>query len=331
MRDVLRVKLAVRSLFWFLATALVVVGGNIMWRQINLANTLRQAEDALRRNNLGSARQWYQQALSADQQSVRALRGLARADPGAAIDYLEHASRLRPSSQLVQSELARAYEDAGQFAGADALWSNLNIDNTRALQLATSHFSAMNYADAARWFELFLRHEPSAGQALRFQAVVAAIASGRDVPPQAEDVVEAYPLDVIVHIMGGDLRWVRSDPAWQLDYGTPLANYPQPPDLLGVLWWDGPAVAVVHVPNAGKYRLSARVRNGARESTAGAAAEIWLEHNLQPVTTFTLAANDQWYDYEGVVDLTSGLHLIGLRCLQIEPDPVVDWIQLEAS
>jgi len=281
--------------------------------------------------DLKTARQLYQQALSTAPQSVRALRGLARAEPNSAIGYLERALRLRPSSLLVQSELAGAYEDTGRFDQADIIWSNLGIDNDRALALATSHFIAASYADAARWFEFFLRRDPSANYALRFQAAVAAIISGRHIPSQAEGSIYAYPVDGTVRIMGGDLQWVRRDPEWHLDYGTRLASYPQPPGLLGVLWWDGPAVAVVNVQKAGMYRLSVRVRNGARESTANIPAKIWLEHNLQPVAAFVLAENDQtWHEYGAKIDLAPGLHLIGLRCLQIEPDPTIDWIQLES-
>jgi len=162
------------------------------------------------------------------------------------------------------------------------------------------------------------------------QAAVAAIISGRRIPFQAEGAIYAYPVDVTVRVMGGDLHWVRRDPARQLDYGTRLASCPQPPDLLGVLWWDGPAVAVVDVQKAGMDRLSIRVRNGARESTSDIPAEIRLEHDLQPVAAFVLAENDQtWHEYEAKIDLAPGLHLIGLRCLQIEPDPTIDCFQLD--
>ncbi len=331
MRDVPKAKLNASSLVWLLAAVLGVAGWLALWQQISLARAIRQADAALLQGDFKSAQERYQQALSANPRSVRALRGLARVDTSAAVDYLEQALRLSPSSLLVEYELARAYEDNGQFVHADSLWSNLGVDNARALELANAHFIAASYADAAQWFELFLRREPSADKALRFQAVVAAIVSGRRVPSKAEDVVRAYSLDQALLITGGEFRWVRADPEWQLDYGTPLANYPQPPDLQGVLWWNGPAVAVVDVHRAGKYHLSVRARNGARESTAGIPADMWLEHNLQPVATFTLAANDQtWHEHSVVVDLEPGLHLVGVRCLRIEPDPAIDWMKLEA-
>lgn len=321
-----------RNLVWLFVAMVFTLGAFWLWPQMRLADTLRRADQALRHGDYVEARQWYTQALAVDAQNVLALRGLSRADPSGAIGYLEHAWRLRPSSPLVQAELAWAYDEAGRYVEADALWGRIGIDNDRALELANLHFASGSFDDAMRWFDLYLRFNPAAGPGPRFQAAVAGVVSGRQASPAAVDAVVVRSLSDNLRISGGELQWVRADPAWNLDYGTPLSTFPSPPDLYGVMWWDGSAIAVVEVAEPTTYRLTARVRNGARESTANIAAPMLLEHNFAPIHAFTIAGGDQvWQDQSVSLTLAPGRHVIGLRCEWIEPDPVIDWVELTAT
>ncbi len=80
MRDVPKAKLNASSLVWLLAAVLGVAGWLALWQQISLARAIRQADAALLQGDFKSAQERYQQALSANPRSVRALRGLARVD-----------------------------------------------------------------------------------------------------------------------------------------------------------------------------------------------------------------------------------------------------------
>lgn len=139
-------------------------------------------------------------------------------------------------------------------------------------------------------------------------------------------VNKIYNLQNEVQVAAKDLQW--AEPFRSL--GQSLSDNPGANPALGIMWWNGVAVAVVRVSDPGNYVLTLRVRED-----APAPIELSVENNFTQVADFSLnRADSSWQEVSAEINLNQGLNLIGIRYKNdakvdgVDRNAVLDWIRL---
>jgi hypothetical protein len=114
------------------------------------------------------------------------------------------------------------------------------------------------------------------------------------------------------------------------NFGKPLGQTRSSDTKIGVIWGNGSAAAVVFVPEAGNYQVSARVLNSTPPPII-----FQIEHNLFPLKTFQLDAGDKTFTTVNTsLALLPGYHLIGVNFLndgivdKVDRNLYLDWIKI---
>lgn len=338
----------VLNLAWALGVLVMIVCGVLVWWWLSVAalrGRIVDASDAVERNEYSSetlrpliselerASRWFPSDALLYRQLARA-QGLVGDLPEAVIS-LEAAYRLQPQSVLVWEELATAYEAAGAIERADELWRALGLTGYAMASRAEHLTTRGAYSEALDWYVRALRHGAELDQSQLFSATLSAviadnelIMSGTAIPWPSFRVDAGH-----LQIDGAALRWKKALPSFNLRPGDLLAHQQIGDRVVGVMWWDGLAVALVDVPKAGLYKVAVRAQN-----SQPAPISLVLEHNNQVVQRFDYVRGDgSWQEQSTVVELHEGLHVIGIRFLEnstgdgLDRDAFIDWVMFEAK
>ena len=300
---------------------------------IQTALALRNGLTAAESQEVQAAIDWFEQIVQQQPLNITARRllaeqAVAQQELAAAIEHLERAYRVRPRDALLREELAGLYGLANRPEQAAQL---MPLSFERAVERADLYLETDNIFHASLLYMRALHELEQPNNSLLFRYAATSVASGSTVNSALwQEEFPPLPVHSARQIEGESLHWVRADPNWDLDFGDMLGEHDSANQPFGALWWDGAAVVFVEVAESGNYRVAARVRNGIRQETAKRPALLQLEHNFAAINEVEIPGFDnEWYELSQNIFLTSGLHLVGVRCMEIRPDPAVEWISIQ--
>ena len=260
--------------------------------------------------------------------------------------------RLRPANPLGHLEKGEAYiaflrsklnANLGEALNENPLQAPLEIDVAKStiieelgkadivqsqwINNARKAFSQRLYEQTLCFYQVADLLDPELPRGDKFLWSLATIVQDDTVGAnQIKGVTQIYDLQNDLHIAAKDLQWV--EPFRLL--GEPLKIFPGSDPAFGVMWWNGSAVAVVHVYKEGNYQLTLRAR-----SDPPAPINISIEHNLLTIDEVSLSDGDSnWKEVTALVSLSPGLHIIGVKFINdetinnINRNAVLDWIGL---
>ncbi|MBN1668939.1 MAG: hypothetical protein JW862_17740 [Anaerolineales bacterium] len=263
-----------------------------------------------------------------------------------AVSAYDEYTQLRPQNPLGALELGLALtawcqaghpaiSPAGQCPEAaqlEHLWQQAGVDFETLPELARKAFQNKNFADSYGLYQLNEVHAPGLlAQPDLFAYGLSAILAGQPQPESSTTALQAARLTTGLRIEAEDLQWLRADPSFNLSYGDRLGKHSHAPEV-GIFWWNGTAIALLDVAQAGRYHVTLRAQD-----TPPAPILLDLELNLEPVASFELSnADDSWQDLQAEIEMPSGLQIIGVRFKNdasidgVPRDAVVDWLEIQA-
>lgn len=195
--------------------------------------------------------------------AARANVNLGRYD--AAVTNLEAAYRLRPTSLLIQQELAVAYELAGQSEDASGLWTQLGISQDQMMLLGDRYLSAGAYREAWGCYRRLLDDSAPLDLGRLFPiAVVSSVTHAPEATALLEELGRREPDFVVRHFTGEELvldgaqlYWLVT-PGSHIPVGAPL-TFGAGETTFGYMWGNGQAVGLINVKESGRYKLDVQV------------------------------------------------------------------------
>lgn len=215
------------------------------------------------------------------------------------------------------------------LSSAPAQFRNSGIESSQFQRIANSFFSHKEYRAAACVYQLIASLDSEKEPKIQFLWLLASELSHGALAADSPVLIPVYQLDDKALIEAPNLRWV--DPVRVT--GQMLAETSPGYSDLGVMWWNGSAVAVIDVAEPRMFRITIRAQN-----SSPAPVELQLEHNLEPVANFSLDKGDSsWEELEKIIFLPEGLNLIGIRfgndglVGERDRNAYIQWIEIESQ
>jgi tetratricopeptide (TPR) repeat protein len=255
----------------------------------------------------------------------RALLSLGECDK--AIESYRQYVRMRPKNPLGHLELGFTYEALGDFSSAVNEWQQFDFFTQDFIHTMEEAWQEESYEEILLWYKrawLMNQLQPPRNS---FRAAIAAVMTGSSLPHEfSPEVLPIYRLEDNLQIEAENLQWVLSDTYWEIDFGDRLIDHPSGDPLVGVMWWEKPAVAIVDVQQSGNYRVDVRVLHSINEP-----GELILEHNFTQLGRFSISP--LWKEFSITIHLSSGLNILGTRYNQlvegVDGDAILDWIRVQ--
>lgn len=264
--------------------------------------------------------------------------------------------RLRPANPLGHLELGFAYEAQCRSRGgssgsyfdcpnAIAEWRAGGLDSSQFIGLGDDAFKQRHWADAFAWYTRVgdLGTRTGGDQPLPFDLLfremfAAALAQSADAQPllnavrTRDSTFRVYSLQDNLTIQGTGFRWMTPlGDGKDANYGIPLSNGGS--GTAGFLWWNGQAMALLSVAQAGNFSLRARLQDGAPPPV-----EMAIGVDGQQLEQITLSrGDDSWETLTLPVSLAEGFHSIDVWYLN---DAIIDgrdrnagveWVTIERN
>lgn len=202
-----------------------------------------------------------------------------------------------------------AYLAHGKLDQAAALLSASGVDAATAEARGNSALAEGQAALASRWLASALALDRQLAPALAFRRAAAALIGGEaDAALRLAELRAAQP-DFPVYavtratttrIPADELRWLIDQRQWGVFFGE-RAGHNAPPGT-GVLWWNGRAMAVIDVREAGRYRLRLRAQHDTPPPIA-----ISMTLGERRIYNAALGRGDgSWGTLDVIVDLKQG-------------------------
>ncbi len=202
-----------------------------------------------------------------------------------------------------------------------AEWREAGASGQEFLDLAGKARDAGSYEEALKWYSraaMLQELDPS----ILFWWGIAAVKAGYQVPVSVGDALPVHNLDLdSTEIQGRTLQWMKQVPEYHVVYGDPLGRLSPGSDGSGVMYWQGSSIFVVLSPRDAAYQMTIR----AAHSTP-VIGELEVEQDGRSITRFSIT--NTWQELETKLDLTAGLHVIGVRYVQDVGDAILQWIRL---
>ena len=296
-----------------------------------IACTLEPLKDPAWRKQVNRAIGHLEKALDYDpglaQAALLAGRGYCLlGEAGEAVRYYENYTSQKPANPNGYLELSFAQSLHNQ--PPEMIWQSITkagIQDQDLHAAAKSAFFARKFQQARVLFSFGDQLDGLTQDETFLSMLTKIIISPASIPD--EDLFPVYHLENSITIEAEDLIWVREN-----KIGIPLNTYPTGNLNWSVMWWNGAAVAVIHVLHPGTYHFLIRAQN-----TAPGSVNLDLEWNFQPVSNFSLTKEDgSWTVLDQEYDLLEGYQIVGLRFLNDEVvggknrNAILDWIKIEA-
>jgi tetratricopeptide (TPR) repeat protein len=194
--------------------------------------------------------------------AARAEINLGRYD--AAVANLEAAYQLRPTSLLIQQELAVAYELAGRSKDSSSLWTKLGISKEQAILVGDHYLRAGAYREAWGAYRRLTDDSAILDTEHLFRiAVVAAINQVAEATELLGELERRETGFTVKHVTNGELVFDGSELHWlippsSIPIGAPL-TFGAGETTFGYMWGDGQALGIIGIKESGRYELGVQV------------------------------------------------------------------------
>jgi hypothetical protein len=186
-------------------------------------------------------------------------------------------------------------------------------------------FRVENYEIANIWYQRAAAYSNSDNSSLIFMWSVAAVLSGNPLPLHESSPFPVYQVEENTLIQAEELRWLREDSRWKLNYGDRLIDIPPQYSGVGVMWWSGTAIVIINVPKEGIYKITINAMD-----TPPGPIKLQIERDMVPIDQLIWDKGDKsWYALSAVTNMTAGTHILGVNFLEDNGDAILDWIRLE--
>ncbi|HYF62765.1 MAG TPA: tetratricopeptide repeat protein [Herpetosiphonaceae bacterium] len=277
-------------------------------------------------------RLWQQAGMSMERFIARGDEARFRDRTDEALRWYGRASVFEPGAGIPWYYAGLAYERQDRNAEAlqayrQALSLQPDLGAARGALAARADrlFRQGAWADAAGFYRLALE-TPDQPADFKFRAALAG--SSANAPPRdllAALGVPIYAVAGRTTIEGETMHWLGSSNP-ELTDGTAIKPGYVNKTWVAALWWQGAVAAIVDAP-AGGYVLKARAA-----STPGAAAQLAIEIDGQPVETFETMLDGSFSERQVRVDLEGGTHVLTVRFLNngvfngVDNNAYIDWL-----
>lgn len=325
---------------WWLGLLVLASVGGLLWmatqplRAVSVAGAALDAalESGAARENLQTAVAQLEAVAAEQPDSVITLRRLTQGyvalnRPQDALRVLEQAASIQPDSPLIDHE--RAVVHAMLQQDDPLVWAELGHDATSLAALGDRHLAAGS-PEALLWYRTAQALDANLELGMRWDFAQALSGDPRAVERGLVHGLEAGK----VQIAASELRWLVDRPQLNIYFGTPLgANTNSAGDTATRLWWSGPVASLVRVDQAGRYRLSAQVRQ-----VAPAPVIMALGLANQPIAQFRLEQGDESAVIISTdVQLERGTQILTLWFLNdgvvdgVDRNAWVEWMSVELT
>ncbi len=264
-------------------------------------------------------------------------------DPSKARDHFLEYTRLRPENPLghlglgfANDAICREDSNGGfsrQVVCADEEmktliveeWEKAGVDVGKFIAEGNAAFRVENYEIANIWYQRAAAYSNSDNNSPMFMWSVAAVLSGNPLPLHESSLIPVYQIEENTLIQAEELRWLREDSRWNLNYGDRLIDVPPQYSGAGVMWWSGTAIVIINVQEEGIYKITLSAMD-----TPPGPIKLQIERDMVPIDQLIWDKGDKrWYSLSAVTNMTAGTHILGVNYLEDNGDAIIDWIRLE--
>jgi hypothetical protein len=272
----------------------------------------------------------------------------------AAIDAYQNYTELRPDNPLGHVELGFVYEvkcrrehsnlNLSQIEFNNAFcpnyiqgeavrreWRSGGVNQYQLLTQGDKAFSRKQFITSAQWYQRGSLINNNLSNSTKFKWMIAAIISGEQPPIDYWKSVSIPIDDDFERIEGEDLLWMREAPSWGLNYGDRVSSHPGSDPNIGVMWWEGSAIAPLKINQSGLYVITIRAQN-----TPPAPIQLQIELNLTPIAQYELIKEDMsWQTLTTPAKLLPGYYILGINFTNdgtyngINRNAYIDWVKVK--
>ena len=276
--------------------------------------------------------------------AVQSLRSFIESHPNNPLGYLELGFAMNATCNYEQDNKLSAGKSDKPISRCtldtinksyNKTLARLGINSDQIYSAADHAFVSADYTQANKWYSIASILDPhdekSSISPEAFKWSISAAFSGNSLPNQFRKIIQIHYLNKEVLIQAEEMRWLRSIPEWDIDYGTLVASYPRDDDRISIMNWGGKIGAFLNVDRSDEYLVSVRMQN-----MPPAPIKILIEDNFIPLHQVETSLEDQsLQEFNFPAILNSGLHLITINFLNnnnergIDRDAYVDWIHIQ--
>jgi hypothetical protein len=204
-------------------------------------------------------------------------------------------------------------------------WQKAGIDVGQFISEGNAAFKVENYELANIWYQRAAAYSNAENSSPTFMWSVASVLSGDPLPLHESSPIPVYQVEESTIIQAEELRWLREDSRWKLNYGDRLIDVPPQYSGVGVMWWSGTAIAIINVPEEGIYKITITAMD-----TPPGPIKLQIERDMVPIDQLIWDRGDEsWYELSAVTNMTAGTHILGVNYLEDNGDAIIDWIRIE--
>lgn len=347
-----------------IALSLQIQGGQIFNQSIRADEdypsdavfcTIDETDDSDARSLAREAVNKLQQSINRNDRLSQAYLLLGRSycflgEPEKAITAYDAYTQMRPGNPLGHLELGFALEAACQEAADQQAqdinsgrglctdpairertaqeWKSADLVAGYFFEQAYNAFAAEDMESTARWFQRAVIFSGATDNSSElFKWSISHLATGRPLVDEQETAVTIHPVSSTTRFEGENLQWMMDLPPNNMEAGDPLSDFPTGSPEIGVMWWAGPAVTIIQVPETATYEITIRAR-----ANSPGPVTLQVEKDDIPIDRFNLdPGNPEWSELKTATVLTAGSHLLVLRFMQDTGDALIDWVQLDSK